>query len=139
MGGAIEDNKLALSQCDIPELCPGFGPSMGGFNLKGLKSLSSCTIPELCIVGNDVTSLSSENENETNFTKEEINEFKKSQTFYSGIGISNKNDQTYIDYQKPYFSFVPAAENKSSWVSATTILCSLGLVGAGYVAISKRS
>jgi hypothetical protein len=37
MGGSIEDNKLALSECDIPELCPGVGPSMGGFNVKGVK------------------------------------------------------------------------------------------------------
>jgi len=36
MGGAIENNRLALAECDIPELCPGVGPSMGGFNVGKL-------------------------------------------------------------------------------------------------------
>merc|ERR1712166_908010 len=35
MGGASDD--LALAVCDIPELCPGVGPSMGGFNIKNLQ------------------------------------------------------------------------------------------------------
>jgi len=63
MGGVFEDSRLALSGCDIPELCPGVGPSMGGFNVKGLQKLSSCTVPELCIVGNEVTSLGSNDGN----------------------------------------------------------------------------
>ena len=31
MGGAIKEDTVALEGCDIPELCPGVGPSMGGF------------------------------------------------------------------------------------------------------------
>ena len=135
MGGAIVDQKLALATCDIPELCPGVGPSMGGFNVGKLSSLSQCTIPELCIVGNDVASLAQDEES-THFTQAEIKHFKETQTFYSGIGISNKRDGSYIDYQTPYFAFTPV-ESKS-WVSATTVLCSIGLIGAGYVALTKK-
>ena len=135
-GAKLEDKQLTLAVCDIPELCPGVGPSMGGFNVKNLNNFSACTIPELCIVGNDVTSLASEEET-TNFTDEEIKQFKKTQTFYSGIGISNKDDGSFIDYQKPYFAFTAPAP-KAAWVSATTVLCSIGLIGAGYVAVTKK-
>ena len=109
---------------------------MGGFNVKNLNNFSACSIPELCIVGNDLSSLASEEET-TNFTDEEIKQFKKTQTFYSGIGISNKDDGSFIDYQKPYFAFTKQAP-KAAWVSATTVLCSIGLIGAGYVAVTKK-
>jgi len=136
MGGASDD--LALAVCDIPELCPGVGPSMGGFNIKNLQKLSKCTIPELCIVGNDLSTLAAENNSTKEFTQEEIKNFKEHQSFYSGIGISNTNNGKFIDYQKPYYAFAPVAE-KSSWVgTATTVLCSIGLVGAGYVAVTKK-
>ena len=137
MGGAIDDEKLALATCDVQNLCPGVGPSMGFVNNGKLSSLSKCTIPELCIVGNDIASLASEEES-THFTQAEIQHFRETQSFYSGIGISNGNqiDGSFIDYQKPYFAFKPV-ENKS-WVSATTVLCSIGLIGAGYVAVTKK-
>ena len=35
----------------------------------------------------------------TDGSLEEIKQFKKTQTFYSGIGISNKDDGSFIDYQ----------------------------------------
>jgi len=34
-------------QCDIPELCPGVGPSMGGA-IEKMKLALICDIPELC-------------------------------------------------------------------------------------------
>lgn len=51
MAGAIKDVILKLNglmgdaPCDIPELCPGVGPSMSG---SGLMGDASCDIPELC-------------------------------------------------------------------------------------------
>jgi len=139
MGGFKKDIRLSLAVCDIPELCPGVGPSMGGFNDGKLNNLSKCTIPELCIVGNDVTSLASKSETESKFTTEEINKFKKNQSFYSGVGISNNDDGKFIDFQKPFFAFKQTEQTKSNWITATSVLCSLGLVGAGYVVVSKRN
>jgi hypothetical protein len=54
MGGYQKDTKINLAGCDIPELCPGVGPSMGGYqkdakfgNVGSWYSVS-CDIPELC-------------------------------------------------------------------------------------------